>query len=115
MDEVKKVEFTLVEYDVQKLNMQPGDTLVVKARGDELADQTESLGEAIRKVFPNNRVMVFFLPGNSDLDMEILSTSLGREEKQVNSCNSTNYCVDCNCGKKASAIKNLNNEEKDGN
>lgn len=96
-----KIEVVLSQAEVNVINLTPGDTLVVKLRGDELADQVNmrSLQEAIQKRFPDNKIMLFWLPDRNDLDLEVIKAL----PKQENSCNSANFCADCNCGKKAAA------------
>lgn len=92
------MEVTLKEVEVQKLNVQPGDTLVVTIRS-EFPDEVDStfikaLQEGFRKRFVNNKVEVIMmaLPEEQKIEFTVV------KEKPAQ-----NYCDDCNCGKKAAA------------
>lgn len=109
MSEPKKV--SLLEIEVNKISLKPGDVLLAKVKGPDFKDDAvcEALGQSLRSVFPYNRVGVLYVEDN-DIDLTVITTEEGEKLKQENSennaCNTTSYCVDCNCGKK------LNQETK---
>ena len=88
---------TQIGFDVAELSvirLKPGDVLSVKLTGDDLSiDNMDSLRDHLKKVFPDNKVLVFQMPNGSDIQFEAI-----RQEN-------TSYCNDCNCGKKESAEK----------
>lgn len=86
-------ELKLNEVEVQKLNMQPGEVLVVKVRSDE-ADRAsiDNLSAGLKKIFTKNKVVVLAVGSDGQIDLTIAKES---EYPQLN------YCTDCFCGKKA--------------
>jgi hypothetical protein len=92
------MELKLNEVEVTKLNLQPGETLVVTLRSDEIGEyDMDSLGAAFRKAFPNNRVAVLNVGTNGDVKFQ----SIKEEVKDLSCSNSpVGYCGDCNCGKR---------------
>lgn len=86
-------EIKLNEVEVQKLNMQPGEVLVVKIRSDEITQHDiEQLSYGLKKIFTNNKIIVLSVNESGSIDLTIAKES---EYPQVN------YCTDCSCGKKA--------------
>jgi hypothetical protein len=90
------------EIEVSKINLQPGDTLVVKLKGEEWLSNIEGV-QAIKKgfdkLFPENPVAVLTMPANHDVEFSAINELENSENK---ACNTQNYCADCNCGKKES-------------
>lgn len=91
-------EITLKEVEVQKLNLQPGDTLVVTIRTEdvETLDQSfvKALQDGFRKRFVNNKIEVVMLAMNEAQKIDFTVV----KEKPAQ-----NYCDDCGCGKKEAA------------
>jgi hypothetical protein len=87
------------ELFITKLNLEPGDTLFVKVKSDEVTSYAlEALGEQLRETFPNNKVIVFGM-GESD-DIELTTV----KDASYNDCSKPDsYCQDCSCGKKERA------------
>ena len=87
------MEIKLNEVEVQKLNLQPGEVLVVKVKSNDFNDHSMSqLGSGLRRIFPNNKVVVLGVEPEGNID---LTVAKGSEYPE------TQYCTDCNCGKKA--------------
>jgi len=85
-------EITFKEVEVQKLNLQPGEVLVVSVKSNEINEEGLShLGTGLRNIFPNNKVVVLAVEPEGSIDLTI---AIQAEYPQ------TNYCTDCNCGKK---------------
>jgi hypothetical protein len=83
--------FDLVE--LQKISLKPGDVLAVKLVGDDFdIDTMESLRDSLKQVFTNNKVMVFQMPKDSDIQFTAIESAPAQ-----------NYCSDCSCGKKERA------------
>jgi hypothetical protein len=108
-----EMKVKLIEVEVNKISLQPGDVLMTKVKGPDFKDDevVQMLGESLRKVFPNNKVGVLYLDGN-DIDFTVVSANeaekLKQENSENNACSPANYCVDCNCGKKALAEGSAN-------
>lgn len=89
------MEFTFKEIELTKINLQPGDTLAVTIKSDELDQEImDSIKTQLKKGFPNNKVMVYGLDPNGSVEF----TSIASDQTQAQS-----YCTDCNCGKKESS------------
>ena len=87
----KTQAFDVVE--LQKISLAPGDVLAVKLVGDDFdVDTMESLRDSLKQVFTNNKVMVFQMPKNSDIQFSAIESAPAQ-----------NYCSDCSCGKKERA------------
>lgn len=108
MSEEKKV--SLLEVEVNKISLKPGDVLLAKVRGQDFRDDAvcEALKDALKSVFPNNKIGVLFLEENQ-IDLTVISQETANllqaeSEKQANSenkaCNNQNTCANCDCGKK---------------
>lgn len=86
------MELKINEVEVQKLNLQPGDVLVVKVRSDEIeGSDIRQLSVGLKDIFKNNKVVVLAVGESGQIDLTIAKES---EYPQVN------YCTDCSCGKK---------------
>ncbi|MCX9024590.1 MAG: hypothetical protein OIN85_00675 [Candidatus Methanoperedens sp.] len=98
VDKDGRVLFSFDIAQLQTLNMAPGDVLLVKLVGEDFdVDTMESLKQHINQVFPNNQVLVFMMPKDSDIKFEKVKVSAA-------SCGDTaSYCSDCTCGKKERA------------
>lgn len=94
----EKIEVTLREVEVQKLNVQPGDTLILTIRAENTEDIdsgfVRALQEGFRKRFVDNKVEVVMLAMAEDHKIDFTVV----KEKPVQ-----NYCDDCGCGKKEAA------------
>jgi hypothetical protein len=63
------MEITIKEVEVQKLNLQKGEVLFVKYKGEQIeVRQLMDFRKELRKVFPNNKVVVLGLPEGEDLE-----------------------------------------------
>lgn len=89
------MEITFKEIEVTKLKLQPGETIVITMKIEDLAEGSmQELGRKFREMFPNNKVAVINLGLNDEIKFQTVleSASCGSS--------STSYCNDCNCGKR---------------
>ena len=92
--------------EITKINLNPGDVLVVKLQGDHYTeDDIHSLKASFDVVFPHNKVFVTTLPQGFDMKFEVIAPA-----KKPGLCpDPISYCFDCSCGKKE-ASETLNEE-----
>lgn len=84
------VELILKEVEVQRLNLKPGEVLVVQLKGDEFTDfDANSLREGFERLIPNNKVAILTVPKEANIELTTLEGS-----------SYPSYCGDCGCGKK---------------
>lgn len=99
-----KPELVIRQAEVNKVELKPGQVLVVKISGDQgLISQEDmaSLKKGFQSIFPNNKVVLLALPEGSSIDLTVGDASLYPETSQPKeSCSVVNYCNDCSCGKK---------------
>jgi hypothetical protein len=79
----KDPELTFKFAELNKINLGPNDVLSVKLTGDNIDYPTmKSLKSMLDGVFPNNKVMIFALPPESDILFEVIKpTSTESETK----------------------------------
>ena len=96
----KTMEIKLNQIDVQKLNLQDGDVLMVKMKGDDFCsvEILNSLKNELQLIFPNNRVSVLCMPSDHDIAFDVVAS----QKETASACGPgpANYCNDCGCGKK---------------
>lgn len=67
------MELKLNEVDVAKLNLQPGEVLVVSVKNDDVSgEDLRPLHEIFTTVFPNNKIILLCVGTNGDVKFEIL-------------------------------------------
>jgi hypothetical protein len=96
-------EITLNEIDVRKLNLQPGETLVVTIKSDEITDESlYALRRGLMGYFPNNKVLVLGVGSEGSIDLTVAKSVAYDESQAQSNCGPgpANYCSDCSCGKK---------------
>jgi hypothetical protein len=110
-------EIKINEIDVQKLNMSPGEILVVKLKGNQFlnGDAMNSLQNGLASLLPNNKIVILGIPENHYLEMQVVS---GSSESVGCGTEPSQYCGDCNCGKRetyeaAQAEKEMEEEQKE--
>lgn len=82
-------ELKINEIEVQKINLQPGDVLMVTVQHEDADEESlYALKNTLTGLFPNNKIMLFSM------------SSEGYVKFTVASQTQKNYCDDCNCGKK---------------
>lgn len=92
------LKFDVVE--LQKIKLEPGDVLSVKLIGDDMGpEDMDSLRAFLNQVFKDNKVLLFTMPRKSDIVFEAI-----QQPQAAEGCSTTNYCNDCNCGKKEQAL-----------
>lgn len=94
----QKVEVNIVQADVQKLMLRPGDALIVKVKSDTVTQEAmDALSQELRDRFKGHQILVFALPVGEDIEL----TRLQMPEYTASDCSApTSYCSSCNCGKK---------------
>lgn len=90
----EKLEIILREMEVTKLDLQPGQTLMVTIKHEDL-DQfsLQHLRLGLKRAFPNNQVMVFGMGLEGDVKFAVVNEPIASEPN-------LGYCGDCGCGKK---------------
>ena len=107
-DQSPGMQFGFDVVEAQRINLQPNDVLMVTVKNDEITQDTiNGLRKQLQLVFPNNKVFVFAMGTNDDVNLSIVSQS----ENPVASCAPAGYCNDCTCGKKEQAIGESNAEQ----
>lgn len=100
-------EETIVkQIEVMKITLEPGDVLISTIKSLYLDSQSmTSLGEQLRQMFPNNKVVVMGCEPEGDIKFVVakdasLSDTVG--------CGATpaSFCSDCSCGKKEAYEQN---------
>jgi hypothetical protein len=67
------MEITIKEVEVQRLNLQKDEVLVVKYKGDQVeVSQLMDFRTELRKIFPNNKVVILGLPENEDMEFSTI-------------------------------------------
>lgn len=95
-----KRDYEFTEVEVQKINLQPGDTLMVTIKNNYIdPDAMRSLNSEFKKRFPNNQVFVFGMDIDGDVKLAVVSQPEIKVETPVN----LGYCTNCDCGKKDAA------------
>jgi septin family protein len=95
-------DYELTEIEVHKLNLQPGETLMVTIKSDYVEQQQlQPFKDEFRRVFPNNEIFIFGM----DSDSEIKFVVVNQSEKSVDSSPKM-HCNNCNCEKKEIAQGN---------
>ena len=86
------MQFGFDVVEVQRVNLGPGDVLMVTVKNDDLSQESvDALRFQLQTVFPDNKVFVFAMGTNDDAKISVVSQS------------EVSYCSDCNCGKKEQA------------
>lgn len=99
-------ELKINEIEVTKLNLQPGQILIVKIYADDTSQSDLGhLKHQLKQLFPNNKIMLFALPSGGKIEMDILDTGPIVQPAFADPAPSpcaepTAYCNDCGCGKK---------------
>lgn len=98
------MEITLKEVEVQKLNVMPGDVLIFKFKGEIDEYQMKAFGAQLRKLFPDNKVVVLGLDDDQDIELTVLENRVSiastDQPGQADCAVPTSYCDSCACGKK---------------
>lgn len=88
------MEITLKEVEAVRLNLQPGDTLAITIKSDDLDEETiGSLRDNLKEALPGIKVALFGIGLDGDIKFSVI------KEESIG-CGTQSYCIDCNCGKK---------------
>lgn len=88
-------EVTINEIEAQKINLQPGDVLMVTINHADLEQEgMMRLRDQFKRVFPNNEIMVFGMGGEGYVKFTVATQP------------KVGYCSNCDCGKKEEAELN---------
>jgi hypothetical protein len=121
---MKNHEVNILEVEINKISLKPGDVLLAKVTGPDFKDDEvcDSLAQTLRKAFPSNKVGVLYVQDNT-IDFSVISqetveavesASKGTNKvSEESTCNTQNYCDNCNCGKKAKAEESTNELPKE--
>jgi len=94
------IELTFKEVELTKLTIQPGQTLAVTVKSDDIdATIVNLLRKKLGEAFPGVRVLLFGLGLNDEIKFTAVS-EVKEENKEISACSPASFCVDCNCGKK---------------
>lgn len=89
----------VVEVQAAKINLNPGDILAVTIKAPDLTEnEVNTLRINLQKNWPNNKVLIFGIGEDDSITFSKISAD--RENKELSSCNTGNFCADCSCGKK---------------
>lgn len=71
-----KMEIKINEVEVTKLNMQPGEILVIKIKNDHM-DQSDLqlFKDGFKKLLPNNQVVVLGIDTSGDIQLTTIAKS----------------------------------------
>lgn len=93
-----QMKFT--EADVQKLDLKPGEVLVVKIKSDELDQYSmDSLSKGLKSYFPKNKVLIMGVGEEGSIDLTVVKDVMYSEPVKED-CSTIDYCSSCACGKK---------------
>lgn len=63
------------EIEVTKLNLTPGDVLAVKIYSNDIQEyELDILKSRLTTLFPNNKIMLFSMPTNGRIEMDVIKT-----------------------------------------
>lgn len=97
MDNETKVK----EIEISKVKLEPGQILVVKVYSDDTSQyDLASLKNQLKIYFPFNKIMLFALPIDGRIEMDVLETARSPLISSSSCAEPTSYCNDCSCGKK---------------
>jgi hypothetical protein len=88
------MEITFKEIEIVKLDLKPGDILLVKVKSDDIDESVlDHLKKGLKSALPGIKVALFGMSLLDDMDFSIV-----REDSVE--CGTQSYCTDCSCGKK---------------
>lgn len=91
------MELSLKEVEVSKINLQPGEVLVVTVKAEDMDESSmDYLAQGFRKYFPNNKIAVLALGENDEIKFQ---TVKGAPDLSC-AASPVGYCSDCSCGKR---------------
>lgn len=100
-------EIRLNEVDVVKINPQPGEIIIVTIKSDDVdMASMQSLRESMRKVFPNNQVMLMSVGSEGDIKFVVAKDASLSDTKVGCGATPASFCSDCSCGKKEAYEQN---------
>ena len=75
----------IVNVEVTRLNLKPGDVLMVKITSDIVsADSLAALRQQLTTIFPNNKVMLFAMSASDDIELSVVEQTEGEEINESN-------------------------------
>ena len=101
-------ELKITEVEATRLNLLPGEVLVVKIYADDITEaHLKALKAQLKTLYPDNKIMLFALPIGSKIEMDVLDTGnratipvSGNINISSPCAEPASYCNDCACGKK---------------
>lgn len=95
--------YSFVEVQAQKLQVEPGDTIIFTIKQSEITDALSGslnrLGDNLRKIFKDNQVIVLGVEPDGDVKISVVKQPTLPVAEPVN----LGYCNNCDCGKKEAA------------
>lgn len=68
-------DIKIKEIEVTKLNLTPGDVLAVKIYSNDIQEyELDILKSRLTTLFPNNKIMLFSMPTNGKIEMDVIKT-----------------------------------------
>jgi hypothetical protein len=101
-------EETIVkQIEVMKITLEPGDVLISTIKSEYLDQHSmTSLGEQLRQMFPNNKVVVMGCEPEGDIKFVVAKDASLSDTKVGCGTTPNNFCSDCSCGKKEAYEQN---------
>lgn len=103
-DHIKEniIEINFNEIQLQRINLEPGDTLLVKLVGDNMMnlpeDKIKELNHLLVETFDKNPIIILKVPKDNQIEFQAII-----QAPTESACGSQSYCADCSCGKKEAA------------
>jgi hypothetical protein len=102
-------ELAIKEVELTRVNLQPGDVLMVKIYADDITpEHLKGLKAQLKVLFPDNKIILLALPIGSKIEMDVLdmrpvnplAIPAGVTPVDLSCAEPTAYCNSCGCGKK---------------
>lgn len=93
-------ETIVKQIEVMRITLEPGDVLISTIKSEYLDQESMvSLGEQLRQMFPNNKVVVMGCEPEGDIKFVVAKDA---NVSNTVGCGATpaSFCSDCSCGKK---------------
>ena len=89
--------------DLLQVNLESGDVLIATIKSDDInMSSMNSIGDYLRKTFPNNKVLVMGVGSEGDIKFTVAKDATVGDTKSASGCGPTpaDFCNNCSCGKK---------------
>lgn len=72
-EQKEELKLTFTNVDVTRVNLQPGDVLMVTVKSDADSESLSYLNERLQYFFPDNKIVVFGIQKGDSVDFTIAS------------------------------------------